>query len=364
MKILVGLSGGVDSSVAALLLKEQGNEVIGATMSIWRDRTDLDLSVMKGKSTCTHGACYGPDEKEDIDSARKITKQIGIPYHVFKCADEYEQIVLDNFKEQYLSGRTPNPCIRCNALVKFGVLPFLAKQNGIDFDKFATGHYARIEERDGRYILKRAKNPQKDQSYFLYKLSQDQLSNICLPLGEYTKEEIRDYARKSGLSVSDKPDSQDFYEGDYNELLGIKPKKGNIIDTDGNILGEHEGIWNYTIGQRKGLGISAPEPLYVLELRKATNEVVVGYRDKTFKKTLIATEPNWVSIDKLTEPMKVTAKIRSTQQPTEATIYPQDNDDVRVEFDEYQKSIAVGQSVVFYNGDDVVGGGIIDKVCD
>lgn len=362
MKILVGLSGGVDSSVAALLLKEQGHEVIGATMSIWRERTDLNLSVMKEKSTCTHGACYGPDEQEDIDSARKIAEQIGIPYHVFKCADEYEKIVLENFKDQYLSGRTPNPCIRCNALVKFGVLPFLAKQNGIDFDKFATGHYARIEEENGRFILKRAKNPKKDQSYFLYKLKQEQLSNIYLPLGEYTKEEIREIARKGGLDVSEKPDSQDFYEGDYNELLGIEAKKGNIVDSDGKILGEHNGIWNYTIGQRKGLCISAPEPLYVLELRKDTNEVVVGYRDKTFKKILNAIELNWISIEKLTEPMKVTAKIRSTQQPTEATITPIDNDTVRVEFDEYQKSIAIGQSVVFYDDDKVVGGGIIDSV--
>ena len=364
MKILVGLSGGVDSSVAALLLKEQGHEVIGATMSIWRERTDLNLSVMNKKSTCTHGACYGPDEKEDIESARKIAETIGIPYHVFKCAEEYEQIVLDNFKEQYLSGRTPNPCIRCNALVKFGVLPFLAKQNGIEFDKFATGHYARIEEKDGRFVLKRAKNTKKDQSYFLYKLKQDQLSNIYLPLGEYTKEEIREYARKSGLDVSDKPDSQDFYEGDYNELLGIKEKKGNIVTTDGKVLGEHNGIWNYTIGQRKGLCISAPEPLYVLELRKATNEVVVGYKDKTFKKSLNAVELNWISIEKLTEPMRVTAKIRSTQEPTEATITPVDDDTVNVVFDEYQKSIAVGQSVVFYDGDYVVGGGIIDEVKD
>ena len=362
MKILVGLSGGVDSAVTALLLKEQGHEVIGATMSIWRERDDLDLSVMKKKSTCTHGACYGPDEKEDIESAKRIANQIGIPYHVFKCADEYEKIVLDNFKDEYLSGRTPNPCIRCNSLVKFGVLPFLAKQSGIEFDKFATGHYARIEDTEGRYLLKRGKDPKKDQSYFLYKLKQEQLKNIYLPLGEYSKTEIRDIARQNGLDVSDKPDSQDFYEGDYNELLGIKPKKGNIINKDGEVLGTHEGIWNFTIGQRKGIGISAPEPLYVLELKKDSNEVVVGYRDETFNKTLTAIELNWVAIEELTEPMNITAKIRSTQQPVPAVITPSDNGSVKVVFDDYQKSIAIGQSVVFYNGEYVIGGGIIDSV--
>ena len=359
MKVLIGLSGGVDSSVAALLLKQQGNDVIGATMSIWKDRPDI---TFENNKSCTHGACFGPDEKEDIESARNIANKIGIPYHVFRCADEYESIVLNNFKDEYLSGRTPNPCIRCNALVKFGVLPYLAKENGIEFDKFATGHYVRIEEKDGRYLLKRAKDPKKDQSYFLYKLKQDQLKNIVFPLGDYTKEQIRKIASDNDLAVADKPDSQDFYEGDYNELLGVKSKKGNIVTTDGKVLGEHNGIWNYTIGQRKGLCISAPEPLYVLELRKDTNEVVVGYKDKTFKKSLKAIDLNWIAIDKLEKPMNVTAKIRSTQTPVEATITPVDDDCVDVVFDDYQKSIAVGQSVVFYDGDYVIGGGIIDSV--
>ena len=330
-------------------------------MSIWNNRTDLKFDKSK---SCTHGACYGPDEQEDIDSARNIAEQIGIPYYVFKCADEYEEIVLNNFKEEYLSGRTPNPCIRCNALIKFGVLPYLAKQSGVDFDKFATGHYVRIEEKDGRYLLKRAKSPYKDQSYFLYKLKQEQLKNIVFPLGEYTKDEIREIAQKGGLDVADKPDSQDFYEGDYNELLGVKAKKGHIVNLEGKILGEHNGIWNYTIGQRKGLCISAPEPLYVLELRKDTNEVVVGYKDKTFKKSLRAIDLNWIAVEALTEPMRVTAKIRSTQTPVGAVISPEGDDCVKVVFDEFQKSIAIGQSVVFYDGDYVVGGGIIDSVND
>ncbi len=354
MKILVGLSGGVDSSVAALILKQQGHEVVGATMSIW------GKDGMAAKSGHKN-ACYGPDEKEDIEEARKIAAQIDIPYYVFNCVEQYEQIVLDNFKSEYIQGRTPNPCVWCNALVKFGVLPLIAKENGIEFDKFATGHYARVEEKDGRFLLKRGIAPHKDQSYFLYRLKQEQLKNIILPLGNYTKDQIRKIAKDNGLEVAEKPDSQDFYDGDYNELLGVKAKDGNIVDLDGKVLGHHKGIWNYTIGQRKGIGVSATEPLYVLELRKDTNEVVIGSADKTFKKELTAVNLNWIAFDKLENERKVYAKIRSTQQPTPVTITP-NGDDVDVVFDELQKSIAIGQSVVFYDEDVVLGGGVIDKV--
>lgn len=354
MKILVGLSGGVDSSVAALILKQQGHEVVGATMSIW------GKDGMAAKSGHKN-ACYGPDEKEDIEEARKIAAQIDIPYYVFNCVEQYEQIVLDNFKSEYIQGRTPNPCVWCNALVKFGVLPLIAKENGIEFDKFATGHYARVEEKDGRFLLKRGIAPHKDQSYFLYRLKQEQLKNIILPLGNYTKDQIRKIAKDNGLEVAEKPDSQDFYDGDYNELLGVKEKEGNIVDLDGKVLGHHKGIWNYTIGQRKGIGVSATEPLYVLELRKDTNEVVIGPADKTFKKELTAVNLNWIAFDKLENERKVYAKIRSTQQPTPVTITP-NGDDVDVVFDELQKSIAIGQSVVFYDEDVVLGGGVIDQV--
>ena len=354
MKILVGLSGGVDSSVAALILKQQGHEVVGATMSIW------GKDGMAAKSGHKN-ACYGPDEKEDIEEARKIAAQIDIPYYVFNCVEQYEQIVLDNFKSEYIQGRTPNPCVWCNALVKFGVLPLIAKENGIEFDKFATGHYARVEEKDGRFLLKRGIAPHKDQSYFLYRLKQEQLKNIILPLGNYTKDQIRKIAKDNGLEVAEKPDSQDFYDGDYNELLGVKEKDGNIVDLDGKILGHHKGIWNYTIGQRKGIGVSATEPLYVLELRKDTNEVVIGPADKTFKKELTAVNLNWIAFDKLENERKVYAKIRSTQQPTPVIITP-NGDDVDVVFDELQKSIAIGQSVVFYDEDVVLGGGVIDTV--
>lgn len=364
MKILVGLSGGVDSSVTALMLKEQGHEVIGATMAIWgksgvHKKIQEKINSMPGKKP-THGACYGPDEKEDIEEARKIAEEIGIPFYVFDCAEQYEKIVLDNFRKEYLDGRTPNPCIWCNSLIKFDVLPRLAQANGIDFDKFATGHYARIEKECDRYILRRGLNEGKDQSYFLYRLKQEQLAKIMLPLGTYKKEEIRAIAEKFGLHVADKPDSQDFYEGDYNELLEVQPKKGNIVDRNGNILGTHEGIWNYTIGQRKGLGISASEPLYVLSTNKERNEVVVGGKDETMKDSLVATKLNWIPFDYLKETISCQAKIRSTQKPTDVTVTPLENGNVLVKFEDMQKSIALGQSVVFYDGDKVLGGGIID----
>ena len=361
MKILVGMSGGVDSSTAALLLKEQGHEVVGATMAIW-GKEGVYKEIQKKLPNKPHGACFGPDEKEDIESARKVCKQIGIEFHVFDCAKQYEEIVLKNFKQEYLLARTPNPCIWCNSRIKFDILPQLARINGIKFDKFATGHYARVDRgENGRYILKSGISPNKDQSYFLYRLSQAQLANILLPLGSYTKDEIRNIAKDFSLDVAEKPDSQDFYEGDYNELLQIQPKRGNIVDTEGKILGEHNGVWNYTIGQRKGLGISSSDALYVVELRSETNEVVVGFREKTFKDKLEATNLNWIAFDELSSVRNCRAKIRSSQKPQEVRIYPMGNKNVKVEFENMQTSIAPGQSIVFYENDTVLGGGIIDK---
>jgi tRNA-specific 2-thiouridylase len=351
----VGLSGGVDSSVAAFLLKEQGYHVIGVTMAIWDGQY---------KSTGKH-ACYGSDEEEEIGEARAVAEKLGIPYHVFNCSVEYKQAVLDYFKSEYLAGRTPNPCIQCNQQIKFGMLPAMAEKSGITFDYFATGHYARVEfsEKYGRYLLKKAADVKKDQTYFIHRLNQEQLKRVMFPIGDFQKPEIKELARKVGITVEDIEESQDFYSGDYKDLLEVEDHPGNIVDASGKILGQHQGIWNYTIGQRKGLGIAHSEPLYVIGLNKEANTVIVGIREETYRTSFIVSDLNWVALAHLDQPMDCMAKIRSAQKEREARIEPLEYGEVKVTFFHPNDSITPGQSAVFYDEDVVLGGGIIKEVC-
>jgi len=352
--VIVGLSGGVDSSVAAYLLLEQGYNVIGVTMAIWDGRYT---------STGKH-ACYGSDEEQEIREAREVAGKLQIPYHVFNCSAEYKQAVLEYFKLEYLAGRTPNPCIQCNQLIKFGLLPVMARKSGIAFDHFATGHYARVEfsEKYHRYILKKAADLKKDQTYFIHRLSQEQLSNVLLPIGAFNKTEIKALARRVGITAEDIEESQDFYSGDYKDLLDVEDHPGAIVDSKGTVLGHHKGIWNYTIGQRRGLGIAWPEPLYVIGFDKEANTVVVGPREETYNTSFIVSDLAWVAIPGADHAMNCTAKIRSAQQEREARIEPLETGEVKVTFFNPNDAITPGQSAVFYEDDVVLGGGIIKQV--
>jgi tRNA-specific 2-thiouridylase len=348
MKIAVGLSGGVDSAVAAFLLKRDGHEVIGAIMKIWDGR---QTTASKGNS------CYGPDEGEDIHDVENLCKVLNIPLHVIDCSDQYNKIVLKYFDDEYRSGRTPNPCVICNQNIKFGILPAMLKQIGVEYDRFATGHYARVayDGKVNRFLLKKGLDKRKDQTYFLYRLDQRQLSAVVFPLGELHKTDVRKIASDAGLPVFDKKESQDFYSGDYAELLTVKKSEGRIVDKEGKMLGKHNGTWNYTIGQRKGLGISSKRPLHVVAIDACKNQVVVG--DKTDLMSIGLRASNITMIAPQL-PRIAQAKTRSTSKEAPCSVSLND-DELTIIFDDPQEAITPGQSVVLYDGDIVLGGGTI-----
>jgi len=354
--VAVGLSGGVDSSVTAAILKREGYNVIGLTMKIF----DGAVKVQESRKH----ACYGPGEEEDIEIAVKLCRELEIPYHVFDLGKEYEKTVLDYFRKEYLSGRTPNPCVVCNHNLKFGFLIERAKESGIKFDYFATGHYARIEQvNGGDNFLKRAVDASKDQTYFLYALGKEKLAKIMFPLGNLTKSEVRAAALEFGLGAAERPESQDFIAGgDYTPLFeNMKIEPGEIVDEKGRVLGMHKGVINYTVGQRKGLGISSSKPLYVLKVDARNNRIVVTEREGLFSNGLVASDMNFYQDISLETSYEVKAKIRQNHKEQDATLFYHEDNKFRIVFETAQLSVTPGQSVVLYDGERVFGGGIIES---
>lgn len=353
----VAMSGGVDSSVSALLLKQKGYTVIGVMMKIW-DRRPLPEEGSRH-------SCYGPGEIQDLEDAKKTAEHIGIEFYSFDLAEDYNQFVIKPFCKEYLSGRTPNPCVLCNHKVKFGALMKRVKDAGIDFDIFATGHYARTEydALTRRFLLKKGRDMKKDQSYFLYYLTQTQLKKIMFPLGNYLKSEVKKIAEEFGLKLAFKKESQDFIAGsDYSILFSGDFQPGAILDQDGEKIGEHKGIIFYTIGQRKGLKISSRKPLYVTDIDPQNNVIRVGPIEKLYHRTLIAENMNWISMDEPVKPIKVKARIRQQHKEADATVFPLKQNQVQVIFDEPQIAITPGQAVVLYQDEVVLAGGTIKEV--
>ncbi|MBU3180803.1 tRNA 2-thiouridine(34) synthase MnmA [Clostridium psychrophilum] len=354
-KVVIGMSGGVDSSVAAYLLKEKGYEVIGIMMKLSPDNPDYEEN---------EGGCCSISAAND---ARRVADVLDIPFYVMNFKDAFKTNVIDNFIDEYMQGRTPNPCIVCNKNIKFK--EFLRKAEALGADYIATGHYAKIEKCDDRFVLKKSEDDKKDQTYALYTLNQEQLSHTLMPCGDYSKPEIRKIAERIGLQVYKKKDSQEICfipDNDHGAYIkkysGRDIKPGNFVDKQGKIVGKHKGIVYYTIGQRKGLGIAVGKPIFVNDINPITNEVVIGDEEGIFKTGLIAKDLNFILFDKLKSNLKVTAKIRYSAKPQSATLIPLENDRVKVVFDEKQRAITKGQSVVFYLENLVVGGGIIEKI--
>ena len=352
-KVIVAMSGGVDSSLTAALVKSQGYETIGVTLKLTPEVNGSGFP--NGKSL------------KGVGYAAGVAKKLNIPHYVIDVHKEFEEEVIERFCREYLSGRTPNPCIFCNKRIKFGTLLNLVRRLGGDY--MATGHYARAgyDNTKGRFFLKKGKDSHKDQAYFLFSLSQDQLGSVIFPLGEFSKAEVRLKAKEFGLTVADKPESQEIcFIPDNNYVKFIKsrfsevPGAGPIISSKGDVLGEHNGIFSFTVGQRRGLNVAQGYPLYVVSLDKNTNTVVVGRKEETFRKAFNASRINWIAIDSLNHPIELRARIRYRHPENQARIIPISKDRVRVEFSQPQMAITPGQAVVFYDGDTVVGGGWID----
>lgn len=353
-RVVVGLSGGVDSSVAAYLLKKEGYEVIGVTMD-----TCQELTGEEGWREASQTA---------IADAKKVAEHLGIPHYVADFKEAFKCHVMEYFVEEYLSGRTPNPCVVCNRYVKWEALLKWAKEQGADY--IATGHYARIDKlKNGRFAIRNSVTAMKDQTYALFNLTQNQLERTLMPVGGFSKEEIRGIALEAGIPVAEKSDSQDICfipDDDYVGFMTRRvpermPGEGNFVDKDGNILGRHKGVTNYTIGQRKGLGIAMGHPVFVTELRPAENEVVIGENEDVFTNTVICEKLNFMSIEDLTEPRRVLAKIRYNHKGDYCTIEKMENGRVRCSFEVPVRASTPGQAVVFYEGEYVLGGGIIVK---
>ena len=357
--VAVGMSGGVDSSVAALLLKGAGYTVIGITMKIWKGPS--------GASTVLKSGCYGPGEAHDIEDARKACEILRIPHYTVDLSQEFSENVLNNYTNQLLAGNTPNPCIWCNQHMKFGLLLDKAKSSGIQFDRFATGHYSRIAHGGAgqRYLLQKAVDKSKDQSYFLYRLSQEQLGMSLFPLGGFQKSEIKFKARTAGLAdFAAKPESQDFFDAGMKDsfLSSLENQSGNIVDVSGRVLGTHDGLHHFTIGQRKRLHIGGSlKPLYVIRKDPQTNNLVVGEKQALAIRGLTAIDINWIAFDRLALPISAKARLRSQQAEIPCQVLPNGENAVEVRFNDLQVSVSPGQSIVFYEGDTVLGGGIIQS---